>query len=383
MFWKDVFYFTIFLNTFRLHVVDFEEFDGNQTKKLMDVAVSEQLNHASILYSRSEKDEIEQKNYRSGTSSLQFLKEDYITHHYGVVFVSFNPYFATYNEVQMGLESNGFMAKWRSDEKLRTRKPEEMEPQVLTLDHLRFGFVACLIAGVVSLVAFTGELAWSRLLPLFSKFCHETFMKQLKINSNYKFDHSQEATADSPAEGDEQNALQEVIVEVFPGHHNRLYDFSFAEEIKSHEAPENVTSSKMDKKKSDFKLYHKNDDNTDNIDDLIQISTSNEPRVAEEIKLLEITENVIAPKMDKKKSEVKFYHKNDGNTDNIDDLIQSSTSNEPRVAEEIELLEITENVIAQRMDKKKSEVKFYQRKDDDTDSIDELIQNLTSNALTT
>ena len=237
--------------------------------------------------------------------------------------------FETFNDIQMKLESNGIMEKWRKSQTYRTVKPEEIGPQVLTLDHLRFGFLACFIAGVVSLVAFTGELAWSRLLPLFSKFCHETFMKQLKINSNYKFDHSQEATADSPAEGDEQNALQEVIVEVFPGHHNRLYDFSFAEEIKSHEAPENVTSSKMDKKKSDFKLYHKNDDNTDNIDDLIQISTSNEPRVAEEIKLLEIPENVIAPKMDKKKSQVKFYQRKEDDTDSIDELIQILTSNTP------------------------------------------------------
>ena len=100
-------------------------------------------------------------------------------------------------------------------------------------------------------------------------------MKQLKINANYKFDDSQEATADSPSGRDEQNALQEVVAEVFPGHQNGRCDISVAAEIELLQILENVISSKINKKKSDVKLYHKNDSDTDSIDELIQNLTSN------------------------------------------------------------------------------------------------------------
>ena len=267
-FWK-FFFFNSFLHDFRLHFV---YVDAEKYYEFVDKAVCEHSNHAAMRMYRETKDEIELK-YRSGTSSVHTLEEDYATHHYGIVFMPFNPYFATFNDAQMRLESNGIVERWRKNKKNRKIKPEEIGPQVLTLEHLRFGFFVCCIAGVVSLLAVIGELAWSKLRLPFRKFCHETFMKQLKINANYKFDDSQEATADSSTGGDEQNGLQEVMVEVFLGHQNGRCAISEAEEIELLEKPKSVTSSKM--KKSEFKLNHKSDDDTDSIDVLIQKLTSN------------------------------------------------------------------------------------------------------------
>ena len=111
------------------------------------------------------------------------LEENYKTLHYGTVFKEFSPFFETYNEVKGWLESNGRMEKFRQDYKKLRRKPEELGPQVLTMDHLKLGFSACLVVAVVSLTAFIGELMWSRLVITFKEKVRKVFEEKREIGA--------------------------------------------------------------------------------------------------------------------------------------------------------------------------------------------------------
>ena len=104
-----------------------------------------------------------------------------MTQFIGIVFKKFSPFFETYNEVKGWLESNGMMEKYRQENKVSKKKPEELEPQVLTMDHLRIGFLACLIVASVSFVAFTGELMWLRYDIGYRKKMRPTFEEKREI----------------------------------------------------------------------------------------------------------------------------------------------------------------------------------------------------------
>ena len=126
---------------------------------------------------------VEEIYYRSGTSSLQFLDANYVTQLYGIAFKEYSPFFETYNEIKGWLESNGIMEKLRQGAKIMKGEPEELGPQVLTMDHLRLGFLACLIPAAVSFAVFVGELVWFRLAIAFREKMQKVFKEKREIGA--------------------------------------------------------------------------------------------------------------------------------------------------------------------------------------------------------
>ena len=142
--------------------------------------ISEPSNYATTSVYRDEINFVHHDFYRSGTSSLQLLEEDYMTHHCGLMFKMFSPFLEIYNEVKLGLESNGVMEKWRRDNEILETNPEELGPQVLTMEHLKIGFLACLIPAIISLIAFVGELSLSETIIALKRRYHNKIENYLK-----------------------------------------------------------------------------------------------------------------------------------------------------------------------------------------------------------
>ena len=123
----------------------YEKPEEADTIKMFNRAIaSEPSNRVATDDYRYELNYIEKHAYRSGITSLSALDEDYITYYSGVVFKHFSPYFETFNDVKIWFESNGIMEKWRWDTHYLSKKSDKLGPQVLTMDHLRIGFLTCL-----------------------------------------------------------------------------------------------------------------------------------------------------------------------------------------------------------------------------------------------
>ena len=127
-------------------------------------SVSEPSNRAAVPSLSGVIKELQHKMYRSGTTSMQLLDEPYKSIYKGIVFKSWTPLLETFNKMLAKMEANGMMAHWRQFQEFSTTKLEEIGPQVLTMDHLELGFLACCIPIVLAAIAFIGELAWSRLV---------------------------------------------------------------------------------------------------------------------------------------------------------------------------------------------------------------------------
>ena len=106
---------------------------------------------------------IQHQFYCSGTTSLNIMDEAYKTAYAGVPYKKLSPYVEVFNEILAKMEPNGMMEYWRRFKSFSTTKIEQIGPQVLTLDHLKIGFLACCIPMVLAVIAFIGELAWSSL----------------------------------------------------------------------------------------------------------------------------------------------------------------------------------------------------------------------------
>ena len=83
------------------------------------------------------------------------------------------------------MEANGLMERWRKLQSFSNTKVEDIGPQILTMDHLRLGFLACCIFMVLAIIAFTGEHGWLRFVP---------FVKKDSKDSR-KFNHKTETDA--------------------------------------------------------------------------------------------------------------------------------------------------------------------------------------------
>ena len=87
----------------------------------------------------------------------------------GVIFKALSPYVKVFNEMLAKMEPNGLMEYWRQIHLYSITKIEEIGPQVLTIDHLKIGFLACCIPMVLAVIAFISEFAWSRLFIAYRK----------------------------------------------------------------------------------------------------------------------------------------------------------------------------------------------------------------------
>ena len=127
--------------------------------KFYDV-VSERKNGAAAQASDKTIRMIEHIIYRSGETSLVILEENYKWLPLGMLFNPFSPFLEVFNEILGLLESNGIMELYRRNffyyDPLK--KVEDIGPQVLTMDHLKLGFLACLIPLVMSVIVFIAEL---------------------------------------------------------------------------------------------------------------------------------------------------------------------------------------------------------------------------------
>lgn len=99
--------------------------------------------------------------YRSGFSSLLLLEETHGTLFYGNIFRPYNPFFETFNMDIYRMIASGLTQYW-SDKYLRPKgdklKSKDVEPQVLTMEHLDICFIICLICLAISVLVFILEL---------------------------------------------------------------------------------------------------------------------------------------------------------------------------------------------------------------------------------
>ena len=130
---------------------------------------SEPSNQAAALARPTTIKSIEHTCYRSGTTSVKLLDDPYKFVIAGIAFKNWNPLLETFNEMVAKMEPNGLMEFWRRYNAYSTRKPEEIGPQVLTMDHLELGFLACCILLSLGMVTFFGEFVWSKCVTACSK----------------------------------------------------------------------------------------------------------------------------------------------------------------------------------------------------------------------
>jgi len=88
----------------------------------------------------------------------------------GLFYQNFTPYFQVFNDVTMRLFEAGITdhisAKTGFYPKALQRPEDEIGPQVLNMDHLEIGFLACCVVMVVAALVFLLEvivLIWCRL----------------------------------------------------------------------------------------------------------------------------------------------------------------------------------------------------------------------------
>lgn len=98
------------------------------------------------------------QKYRSGTSSLRALDEVLQLMTGGCGFKKFSPFFEVFNEKIGQLIAAGVLKEFneRFLPSIKT-KTDEIGPQVLTMEHLGLGFIACLIPLGLAIAVFCME----------------------------------------------------------------------------------------------------------------------------------------------------------------------------------------------------------------------------------
>ena len=82
---------------------------------------------------------IEERTYRSGTSSLAYLEQDFKLFYTGIIFKAHSPFIEVYNDILGWMKAGDLIETWRKYEYLPS-KPEGIGPQVLKLEYLRLAF---------------------------------------------------------------------------------------------------------------------------------------------------------------------------------------------------------------------------------------------------
>lgn len=124
---------------------------------LLDL-VAEPSNKATIFATPTYLSMIHRKSYRLGYSSLSFIEEKIITSHSCLPFPMGSPFYEAFNEKIDEIIESGIVSMWKKDLEDFPRNREEIGPQILTMEHLEFGFLACLIILTMSVIAFTLEI---------------------------------------------------------------------------------------------------------------------------------------------------------------------------------------------------------------------------------
>lgn len=117
-----------------------------------------------------------------GSWSLIMLEENIKTSYIGLYYKPYSPFFEAFNEKTLRLVEAGLTEKWAN---IVMKKKDfvvidEIDPQVLTMDHLEIGFLVCLFPLVLSIVTFIGELLINSDLKALKKFFQKMFTLMLR-----------------------------------------------------------------------------------------------------------------------------------------------------------------------------------------------------------
>ena len=154
------------------------EGDDDKFFKYSDI-ISEPSNRACRMAFSNDINIVTSNAYRSGETSLVKLDEDYMTFPVALLFKDYSPYLETYNEMLGWMESNGLIGLWRQyGTEYSVRKSENIGPQVLTVDHLKLGFLACLIPINLCVAAFIGEVSLPKAVNAIRKYVYKAIMKK-------------------------------------------------------------------------------------------------------------------------------------------------------------------------------------------------------------
>lgn len=119
---------------------------------------------------------------RSGFIDFTTLEETLSTIPMGLRFPERSPYYETFNNKIGRMVSNGVVRRWmrymRNPKGIKRTK-EEIGPQILTLDHLGVGFLACTIPLALGIIAFIFERG-----TLYSRTLRQKFVA-LNVLSSY------------------------------------------------------------------------------------------------------------------------------------------------------------------------------------------------------
>lgn len=98
--------------------------------------------------------------YRSGITSVEMLDENVNNIYVGLAYKPFCPYYNVLNDKTLKLVEAGLINLWQRRQKPQRNdmKIEDVGPQVLTMEHLEFGFLICLISLAFGFAAFVVEL---------------------------------------------------------------------------------------------------------------------------------------------------------------------------------------------------------------------------------
>lgn len=98
------------------------------------------------------------ERYRSGAPSLSALEAKYVTLTFQFRFKQFSPIFETFNDMIGRIIASLIMKKWFVGLFPPNKKVEDIGPQVLTMEHLELGFIACLMMLGLATAVFSVEM---------------------------------------------------------------------------------------------------------------------------------------------------------------------------------------------------------------------------------
>lgn len=124
------------------------------------------------------------KGYKSGFPSLLVLKQTIETMFGTAMFANFDPFYERHYEMMSRLADSGLLNRYNdlnTNPRGMKLKIEQIDPQVLTVEHLMIGLRIWLIAVLISLIAFVAEISIKHFEKIKSELEAKIQLKMLEI----------------------------------------------------------------------------------------------------------------------------------------------------------------------------------------------------------